>query len=400
MFCYKLARVNRQAADQFYSEAAAAYSRAPMDQFLYLSAYPFGSTRDAGEMPNNTTYAVPEDYTPNVTLERAFMKLLLSRAERALGMPVDEVASYRYPDHAQMWFALTRLESPVQTSLPDLAEATTRTKDKLFTMLNPAMQQNVDGEIVTQNAPRKSFDGQVEWAEKAKNPAHRDQLLTSAVTASSKDQPVDKVLSVIDKISDPAVREPLVNWFYYFRAQALISSKDFTEARKAAARVAELDQRAYLYTRIAEETLKTDENQTVARELLDEVAQAISKAPKTIVSARALLALAYLYAKVEMNRGIEELGNAVKTINALEAPDFSRQFVLMKIEGKTFASYFSFSTPGFNPENAFREMGKLDFDGSLQQATMFSDKTLRSLTTLAVIEPCFVTKKRKAKSSQ
>lgn len=113
------------------------------------------------------------------------------------------------------------------------------------------------------------------------------------------------------------------------------------------------------------------------------------------MAARSLLALAYLYARVDTNRGVEELGNAVRTINALENPDFSRQFVMMKIEGKTFGSYASFQTPGFNPENAFREMGKLDFDGSLAQATAFTDKSLRALTTLAVIEPCFSHKKAK-----
>lgn len=388
-FCYRLARVNRQAADRFYTDALVAYSRSPMDQFLYLAAYPFGNTRDVGEMQSSTSYPVPEDFQPNRALQNAFMRVLLSRAERALAMPVDSVPEFRYPDHAQMWFAMTRLEKQVQTSLPDLAETTTRTKDKLFAMLNPTMQRDVDGTIVTENAPRKSFDDQVAWAEKQTNPGHRDQLLTSTITSSAKDQPVDKVLGVISKISDPAVSEPLVGWFYYFRTQDLIGKKEFIEARNSAAKVPALDQRAYLYTRIAEESLKADEDATVARELLDEVAQATRKAPPTIVSARAQLALAYLYAKVDTNRGIEELGNAVKTINALEAPDFSRQFVLMKIEGKTFGSYFFFSTPGFNPENAFREMGKLDFDGSLAQATTFSDKSVRALTTLAVIEPCF-----------
>jgi hypothetical protein len=143
-----------------------------------------------------------------------------------------------------------------------------------------------------------------------------------------------------------------------------------------------------LFSRIAEESLKEAEDQTQAREMLNEIADAAAKAPKTIVSARALLALAHLYAKIDANRAIEELGNAVKTINSLESPDFSLQFVMMKIESKTFGSYAGFSTPGFNPENAFREIGKLDFDGSLTQATTFTDKSLRALTTLAVIERC------------
>ena len=44
--------------------------------------------------------------------------------------------------------------------------------------------------------------------------------------------------------------------------------------------------------------------------------------------------------------------------------------------------------PGFNPENTFREIGKIDLDGILNQAAGFSDKLLRSMTTMAVIEEC------------
>ena len=221
-----------------------------------------------------------------------------------------------------------------------------------------------------------------------------------AVTGSSKNDPIEKILSIIDKISEPGVRDSLLNWFYYFRAQSLIDSKHLAAARALANKVTELDQRAYLFTRIAEESLKQTEDQTEARDVLNEISGAISKAPKTIVSARALLALAYLYAKIDMNRGIEELGNAVKTINTLESPDFSQQYVMMKIEGKNFGSFASFSTPGFNPENTFREVGKLDFDGSLAQATTFSDKSLRALTTLAVIEPCFAISRKKEQKSE
>lgn len=394
-FFYQLAKTNKQAADQFYVEALSVYGSAPMDQFLYLSAYPFGNSRDAGEMPGHTFYFAPEGYQPTQALQRQFMQILLSRSEAALGTAVDSAPNYRLPDHAQMWFALTRLEKQVQENLPDLAESTARAKDGLFASLNQKTQQQVTRQVESDNARKTSFDEQVELAEKQREPGRRDQLLTFAVTGSSKNEPVEKVLSVIDKISEAGIRDPLLNWYYYFGAQALIADKNLTEARKFAAKVTELDQRAYLFTRIAEELLKKTEDQSEARDVLNEISDALGKAPKTIVTARALLALAYLYAKVDMNRGIEELGNAVKTINALESPDFSREFVMMKIEGKTFGTFAAISTPGFNPENAFREMGKLDFDGSLIQAATFTDKSLRALTTLAVIEPCFAAKSRK-----
>jgi len=239
-----------------------------------------------------------------------------------------------------------------------------------------------------QITPKKTLDDLIDAAEKIADVDRRDQQLTTGIIGVSKDEPLEKVVSMIEKISDSNIRASLLNWVYYFRTQALISDKKLAEARELASKVTELDQRAYLYTRIAEASLKEAEDQTEALDLLNEIANSLSKAPKTIVSARALLALAYLYAKIDTNRGVEVLGNAVKTINVLESPDFSQQFVMMKIEGKTFGSYAAFSTPGFNPENAFREMGKLDFDGSLAQATSFNDKSLRALTTLSVIEPC------------
>lgn len=398
VFMYAVAKTNQATADQFYTDALITYGAAPMDQFLYLSAYPFGNTRDAGEMISYTNYRVPPGFTPNAALQRRFMRALLARIENALvASAVETVPNYRYPEHAQMWFALTRLEKQVETNHPNLLEPVARYKERLFALLNPAAQKRVNGVIDRENAPKKSFDEQVEAAEKLTDVAQREQALAFAVTGASKDQTVERVLSVIDKISDSNVRGPLTNWFYYTRAQALSADKNFVEARRLASKVEELDMRAYLFTRIAEESLKEAEDQTESRQMLNEIADAISKAPKTINSARALLALAHLYTKLDVNRSVEELGNAVKTINALENPDFTLQFTMIKIEGKTFGFYTSYATPGFNPENAFREMGKVDFDGSLAQAAQLSDKSLRGLTTLSVIEPCFTTRTRKSK---
>ena len=75
---------------------------------------------------------------------------------------------------------------------------------------------------------------------------------------------------------------------------------------------------------------------------------------------------------------------------------------MTKIEGKQFGSYSVLNTPGFNPENAFREMSQFDFDGLLYQAGQFTNKSLRSMTTLALVEPCLLQtapKKPAAKAS-
>lgn len=399
-FLYELAKTNKAAADQFYTDALVAYGSAPMDQFLYLSSYPFGNTREAGEMPSYRTYQVPQGFVPHPALQRRFVRTLLDRIDAAMQSPVDTAPVGRYSDHAQMWLALNRLERQLQTELPDLFDSAMQSKDKLFALLNPTVQRRVNGVIGSENVPKRSFDELIEGHEKTADVDRRDRDLTTAIMGAPKDQPLEKLISLIDKISDANIRAPLLNWVYYFRTQSLITDKKLAEARQLAGKVTELDQRAYLYSRIAEESLKQAEDQTEARDMLNEISIAASKAPKTVVSARALLALAYLYAKIDTNRGVEELGNAVRTINALESPDFSREFVMMKIEGKLFGSYAAFSTPGFNPENAFREMGKLDFDGSLAQATVFNDKSLRALTTLSVIEPCLQIKPKPQKGTK
>ena len=137
VFMYAVAKTNQAAADQFYGEALNAYRAAPMDQFLYLSSYPFGNTREAGEMPSYTNYRVPPGFTPNAALQRQFMQVLLARIETALVEPPTEtVPNYRYSQHAQMWFALTRLEKQVETNLPNLSDSVARAKEKLFALLN------------------------------------------------------------------------------------------------------------------------------------------------------------------------------------------------------------------------------------------------------------------------
>jgi hypothetical protein len=92
---------------------------------------------------------------------------------------------------------------------------------------------------------------------------------------------------------------------------------------------------------------------------------------------------------------VSVLGDAVKSINKIEAPDFSRDWVIKRIEGKSFGYYTTLQTTGLDPDNAFREIGKLDFDGTLYQAANFTNKSLRSMTTLAVVEPCLLAPQKK-----
>jgi len=398
MFLYNLAGANRSQANQFYREALLAYRERPMDQFLYLSSFPFGNDREVGELPFNTTYVVPTGFLPDPELQRLFITTLLARTNNAQEMVAGTVPNDSLSDAGQMWLALSRLEEKVKEFLPDLLDDSVAAKERLYAMLNPTSQGRATNAFEGPKAPVRSFDEQIEAAEKLSDVSARDASLAMAVINSSNEQTVERVLNVIDKISEAQVRETLTNWFLFFRAQRLIG-ENLIEAKKLASKVDVLDQRAYLYSQIAEVSLRQGEDQSEARQILNEVADAASKAPKTVVTARVVLALAYLYAKIDKNRGIEELTNAVKLINSIEKPDFSQNYVMMKIEGKLIGVYSGFYTPGFSPQTAFAQVSKFDFDGVLVLAGSFIDKTLRAFTTIAVIEPCLADQKIKSRKT-
>ncbi len=386
IFLYKLAELDQPAADRLYGEAVAVYRNEPMNEFLYLSAYPFGNDREAGDMPTYASYRVPSGFVRRNALQRLFLETLLLRSQQTLAstQPVPTQAS----DTTQIWLALTRLEPQVQLFLPDLLAATQQARETVFTHLSPDFQQRVSRSITNQNQPKKSFGEQVEAAEKQANVDERDRLLVFAVLGVSETEPLERVLAVAEKISDSTVRRQLLDWIYFGRSRSAIKDKQLVEARRRASKVEELDQRAYLYSQIAEESLKTIDDQTQARELLEEVIAAAAQAPNTIVTARTLLAAAFLYTRVDMNRAVSVIGDAIKRINRLTAPDFSRPVVTRRIEGKEFGAYATFQTPGFDPENALRELGKIDFDTAFYQVSSFEDKYVRALTTLTLAEQC------------
>src|SRR5216683_2423479 len=88
---------------------------------LYLSSYPFGNDRDAGEMPGYTIYQVPAGFVPNSKLQRMFVQTILRRVREFGNNPSEPAPDDRLSEPEQMWLALTRLETQIQQSLPDLA---------------------------------------------------------------------------------------------------------------------------------------------------------------------------------------------------------------------------------------------------------------------------------------
>jgi hypothetical protein len=400
-FLYSLAEVNQQAADQFYAQALAVYADKPLRELLYLQAYPF-AWRETLNTPVFSFYQVPSNFAPNQPLQRQLVEVLLRRAQQALEVPLDEIDTYQnnhgtwMPATVHLLESLMKLEPQVRGSLPDLLPSLTQAREKLLVSLSVENQKLFlkPGQEMS-STPDKTFDERVELAQKVPDLNERDALIIPAIFGSEKES-LAAVIQAIDKISDSNLRAHVVEWVYFHRATAAINDKQFEEAEKLTARVEGHEQKAFLHTEIAKGLLKRSDAQNRAQEVLDEAIAEAKKAGVTIFAARTLLTASTLYAKIDLSRSISVLADAINCINRLEAPDFvsdgqaqEKKPVRKGRGGQYRGEYvFRFYMPGLDPESAFREMAKIDFDTSLSQSSAITDKFQRALSTLALAGVC------------
>jgi hypothetical protein len=386
-FLYKLAETDRIAADSFYQRALTAYSSATMEQFLYLSSYPFGKNRDAGVMPTWSYYQVPNGFVPNLFLQRIFMQTLLRRASQMVLDGDNPARDVRISDAAQIWIALTRLESQTERDLPELSEAVQHAKVSIFALMSQKDRQRAEA-ILVPDPPVKSFSELIKVAERELDSVKREQLIALAILGSNSSEKLENVLTAAAKIDDERLRSKLLNWLYFERAQEAINKGELGAARQMAGKVDMIDQRSYLYSKIAEQSIDSTKNSMEDLELLEEVIAASMNSPSTEIQVRALLNVAYLFTKIDPNRSLVILRYAVTCLNKIDSPDFSQDYVTRAIEGKSFSVYATLRTPGFQPETAFREIGIYDLNATFYLAQSLADKHLRAKTMLALSDLC------------
>jgi tetratricopeptide (TPR) repeat protein len=398
-FLYQLAEVNQQAADQLYTQALAVYGDKPMREFLYLQAYPF-AWRETLNTPTFESYAVPANFVTNQSLQRQFVQVLLGRAQQALETPLDQADIYPEPQGSllpgtvHLLQGLIRLEPQLRASLPDLLGPLTQAREKILVSLSVETQKLLmqPGREVSVMQD-ETFDEQIESAQKIPDVSRRDDLIAIAVLSVASDtQSLAVVIQAIEKISDANLRVSLLEWVYFRRATTAMRDKQFEEAERLASRVEGEEQRAYLHLEIAKRLLNTNEMQTHARELLDQAITEAKRAGATIFAARALLTASNLYTKIDPGRAVSVLTDAINCINRIESPNFSSdnqtRVKMVERRGGSGAYPLRFDMPGLDPESAFREMAKVDFDTALSQSSALTDKLQRAMSTLALADTC------------
>jgi hypothetical protein len=402
-FLYRLSEVNQQAADQFYAEALAAYSDKPMREFLYLQAYPF-AWNDTVNTPVFAFHEAPSKFVTNQSLQRQFMQVMLRRAQQALETPLDDGDTYRnpygtlVPGTVNLLQGLVRLEPQIQSSLPDLLAPVAQAREKILVALpveNQKLLLQPGREISTPAV--QTFDERVDSALKISDMHEREGMIANAVMSSaSEKESLTVVVQAIEKISDSNLRVHLLESLYFQRATTAFKEKRFEEAEKLTSKIEGLEQRAYLHLEIAKALLNRTDTQSHAQEILDDAITEAKKAGITIFAARTLLTASNLYAKFDLNQSISVLADAINCINRIDSPDFFsddqslEKTLPRKGRGGRYAGEyrFRFYMPGLDPESAFREIAKLDFDTALSQSSGLTDKFQRAMATLGVADVC------------
>lgn len=398
---YKIARDDESLASTLYHEALAFYAHRTVEDLIYISAYPFGFFDIIAEATVTGAPSLPPDgFVPDRALQRLYVEALLRLGEKRLNTPpAAEPATPATPgrsERSQLYTALAALQPYVAYGLPTFSERVAALKTRAavgipeseLAYLTQLSRKQLVSNGRKDTRPPLDVEAMLKQADREKDPDRRDQMLLFGLTPRIEDAPLERLVEAADKIGDAHARRQFLDYAYFQHGRKSVRGGALEEGARLAEKIDALDDRALLLLLVAEEGLKLSDDRARAEQLLDAVTRAADRAPETLAKARALLGVAHLYARLNYPRGVHLLGQAVKVVNKLRAPDLVSDNILRTVEGKSFSFYTSYPVTGFNLENAFRELGRHDLDGALSAARGLDDRRLRGLASLAATGRC------------
>lgn len=395
-FLFQLWASDQQVARQFYQQALNVYANAPVNELLYLSAYPFGINRVVGPEMQSTFFVLPTNFTPDVDAQSAFMEVILRRAQETTQKPTQPVSGPAgLPEIVQIYLALNNLRPLITRDQPVYGDRVNGLQAMLEPLLSSEARQETLSISRRQRDLNTSVDSLADQIESEKLPEKKDHLIARAVLAAKNIEELERVESLVEKVSDSKFRQELLDWLYFKRTQKLVSDGRFDEAAQLIRKVDQLEHRAYLAFLLASETTKKIKDSVLAIEVLEEVVKTAVKAPNTIEKARTLLGLTSSYANFDRSRAFEILVEAINTISKIDEPDLSSTTIFRRIGTSRFTVHAAYEIRGSSLDTVFREFAPDDFVKTLWLANQLPDKTLRSAGMFAISGRCLEISKQK-----
>jgi len=392
LFLFKLAETDLPNADALFTQALEAYRGRTATDLAYLSVYAFALNHEPAPVPMAIYYQPPKGFAPNARLSAMLLDALFGQAERAFrsseAAPAEEVYM---SEHASLLVMLTSLEPHIARLNPTLLERALTLKGTATAAANAESREragNFARMLGETGDEEGAFDRVFGRVEPERNPAKRDYFIADLIMSARNAEDLARAEGFLDRVGDAPLREKLASYLYFVWTQRALKDGQLDDAARLSKKVSELDYRALLSFEIAGAALKKSNDRARAAELLDAVASDAEKAPDTPAKARALLGAAHLYTDFDSTRASQLLRAAVKVINLLPDPDFSSETIGRELGNSVFTMYAMYNVPGMRLDNAFRELGALDFESALSAAGDLSDKYQRSLAVLGLASKC------------
>lgn len=390
---YSVARENPVFANGLYSELLLNYQNETPRRLLFLSAYPFASERIFGVDRYQYGAGVPENLPTYPSTQKQFIETFFRRIAMFANNTDDinrKPDQYRLPEAVYIVSALQEIEPIIIQKFPALLQRFSEAKAQANSLFNEENRKNLADREKQNEHLGFGFEERIKRLKEAEEKGElKDSMIIYLVTWGKKtEEQFEAVEPWLDKIHDEKARQDTINYFYFMRSKLAIEENRIDDAGTYAEKIPEIEHRAILFFDIATKQLKNVNEPAKVFDTLNEVSKLTRQAKNSVPKAQVLLGLATMYEKVNHTAALDELGEAIRTINLLENPDIFSTTVYRQIIGKDYAFYAAFGTPGYNMETTLQEISKNDFELSLSHAKSFNDKYFRTLAVLAVAKNC------------
>ncbi|MCW5958604.1 MAG: hypothetical protein KIS76_00470 [Pyrinomonadaceae bacterium] len=400
---YQLHKKNPAAANQLFYALVQKHSQAPVSKLLTLSGFPLGRNQPLSLFAYYSGPVFRDNYVADAALQKFYLKTVLLRISSLSAETLVPEQSNAINEAGFGIAAVNAFSDVIVQSHPDLRADLSRASATANSLLDATTKEKIDSSKKYQERMAGSFADKIAALEEAESKGTlTDFQIVQLILDAKTEEKLNALEPWLDKIKDASVKEKSVNFFYFTSSKVALDEKRFTDARKFADMVPQIEHRAVLYFNVADEKLKGELTKFETLELLTDVLKTAEKSPDTVEKAQVLLGVAFMFEKIDRFNSIDALSKAISTANKLENPNLFTQYVSQHIVGKDFGVFSSYPVPGFDINRTFDQISKEDFAGAISQAQSFSDRYLRTLAILASVTNCEkpVKEKMKVKTTQ
>jgi len=391
-FLFKLAEYDSIAADNLWIEAISRYSPNYLEGLFYLSLYPFALDRIPYLPLSYAAFELPKSFKVNPKLQEIFLQTIFSQAEKLINDPNQPQDAVRgSSSQASLYAFLRSLNPTIAKYQKTYAERAAALTFQLEQKLTPASHTEIRQK--EQSIANKSYEELVEEFENGGNIAVRDLALLYAIFKAPASEDIVRLQNLAEKISDLTVQGQVLDWLVFNDIQKKAKAGRTNEALALLNKIHRLDLKAQAMlstiTNIGSQQNNPIEAKRVMIEILNEVVVLALRSEETNEKARALLGAAYLLIKLDLARALEVIEASIATINKIQTPNLTSQYISHLIKGPNNFSYHArYQMTGYDINSVFKELGGKDFDNALLLADYISHAHLRSTVILSLSSLC------------